>query len=283
MPYDTLRRREFLRRLAAAAATPAVALASAASAAAQVTIPSEFDLTLESTAVAFRASSGMTMGYMSQPKAAGMRPGVVLVHDVAGLTPGIRGMARNLATSGYTVVAPDFLSSHGGAASFRGVAAAVRKAVEATTAADVAAQASSALAYAKSHGGSGGRGLGLLGIGWGGTHVLLFAAGRPEAAACVVFYPDPQQALTALPKITAPVLAIFAGDDPATSGGVEKFEQAEASGKQKHVVKVFPGVIRGFHDPGEAKIYKPEVAKEAWTLAIQHLDAYTKATPTSGK
>ena len=234
MPYDTLRRREFLRRLAAAAATPAVALASAASAAAQVTIPSEFDLTLESTAVAFRASSGMTMGYMSQPKAAGMRPGIVLVHDVAGLTPGIRGMARNLATSGYTVVAPDFLSSHGGAASFRGVTAAVRKAVEATTAADVAARASSALAYAKSHGGSGGRGLGLLGIGWGGTHVLLFVAGRPEAAACVVFYPDPQQALPALPKIAAPVLAIFAGDDPATSDGVQKIRagggvwQAEA-------------------------------------------------------
>ena len=58
MPYDTLRRREFLRRLAAAAATPAVALASAASAAAQVTIPSEFDLTLESTAVVFAPRAG---------------------------------------------------------------------------------------------------------------------------------------------------------------------------------------------------------------------------------
>ena len=40
------------------------------------------------------------------------------------------------------------------------------------------------------------------------------------------------------------------------------------------VVKVFPGVGRGFHDPGEAKIYKPEVAKEAWTLSIQHLDVW---------
>lgn len=274
---DALRRREFLCRVAAAAtATPAVVLANAASAVAQVTIPSEFDLALESTSLAFRASSGMTLGYMSQPKAPGMRPGLVLVHDVAGLTPGIRGMARNLATSGYTVVAPDFLSSRGGTASFRGVAAEVRKAVEATTAADVAAPASSALAYAKTRGGSGGRGLGLLGIGWGGTQVLLFASARPEAAACVVFYPDPQQALPALAKIAVPVLAIFAGDDPATSAAVQRFEQAAASSKQTHVVKVFPGVGRGFHDPGEAKIYKPDVAKEAWTLSIQHLDAHTK-------
>lgn len=269
MPSDALRRREFLLRLAAlAAATPA---------AAQVTIPSEFDLTLESISVAFRASSGMTMGYMSQPKAAGMRPGVVLAHDVLGLAPGIRGMARNLATSGYTVVAPDFLSSHGGTAGFRGDAAAVRKAVEATTSANASAEASGALAYVKSHGGSGGRGTGLVGVGWGGKQVLLFAAGRAEIAACVAFYPDPQQALAALPKVTAPVLAIFAGDDPATSGGVQKFEQAAASGKQKHVVKVFPGVMRGFHDPGEAKIYKADAAKEAWTLAVQHLDAHTKA------
>jgi carboxymethylenebutenolidase len=274
MAHDTLRRREFLRRLAAA--TPAVALAGGTFASAQVTIPSEFDLALESTAVAFRGSAGMTLGYMSQPKAAGMRPGVVVVHDVTGLTAAIRGMSRNLATSGYAVVAPDFLSSHGGTASFRGNAEAVRKAVETTSATTIGAQTSGAVAYARTHGGSGGRGAGLLGVGWGATRVLLVAAGRPEIAACVAFYPDPQLTLPVLPKIGAPVLAIFAGEDPATSAGVQRFEQAAASGKQKHVVKVFPGVLRGFHDPGEAKIYKPDVAKEAWTLVLQHLDTYTK-------
>jgi carboxymethylenebutenolidase len=274
MRDDTLRRRDFLRRLAAA--TPAVALVGAASTGAQITIPSEFDLALDSTAVAFRGSTGMTLGYMSQPKAAGMRPGVVLMHDAAGLTAGMRGMARNLATSGYTVVVPDFLSPQGGTANFRGDAAAARKAVESTTAAAMLAQASSALAYTKTHGGSGGRGAGLVGVGWGATQALLVAAGRSEVAACVVLYPDPQAALPALAKIAAPVLAIFAADDPATSPGVQRFEQAAASGKQKHVVKVFPGVQRGFHDPGEAKIYKADAAKEAWTLVLQHLDANTK-------
>ena len=68
-----------------------------------------------------------------------------------------------------------------------------------------------------------------------------------------------------------------------TSDGVQKLEQAAASGKQKHVVKVFPGVLSGFHDPGEAKIYKPDAAKEAWTLAVQHLDAHTKDKPAGAK
>jgi len=258
-------------------------LAVAESNAAQVTIPSEFDTSLESVAVAFRASSGMTLGYMSQPKASGPHPGLVLVHDVAGLTPGVRGAARNLATAGYVVVAPDFLSSRGGTASFRGVEAEVQRAVNATPASVVTTQAIAAQEYAKSHGGSGGRGLALIGFGWGGTQALLFAAGRSDVAACVVLYPDPVQSLKVLGKITASTLAIFAGEDPATSAGVKQFEQAITASRRSHTVKVFPGVMRGFHDPGETKIYKPDVAKEAWTLAIQHLDSHTKdKVPASG-
>ena len=281
---DVAGRREFLRRIVlVTGCVPASLLAVAGSSAAQVTIPSEFDTSLESVAVAFKASPGMTLGYMSQPKASGSRPGLVLVHDVAGLTPGVRGVVRNLATAGYVVVAPDFLSPQGGTAGFRGGQEQVQRAVNATPATAVTTQATAALAYAKSHGGSGGRGLGLIGFGWGATQALLFAAGRADVAACVAFYPDPQQTLKVLAKITAPTLAIFAGDDAATSAGVKQFEQAATASRRAHSVKIFPGVGRGFHDPGETKIYKPDVAKEAWALAIQHLDSYTKEkAPASG-
>ena len=273
---DAAGRREFLRHLALVTGVPASLLAVVGSSAAQVTIPSEFDTSLESVAVAFRGSSGMTLGYMSQPRASGSRPGLVLVHDVAGLTPGIRGATRNLATAGYVVVAPDFLSPKGGTASFRSVAADVQSAVNATSATAVTTQATAALAYAKSHGGSGGRGLAIIGFGWGGTQALLFAAGRTDVVACAAFYPDPVQTLKVVGKITAPMLAIFAGEDPATTAGVKAFEQAATASRRMHTVKVFPGVMRGFHDPGETKIYKPDVAKEAWSLAIQHLDSHTK-------
>ena len=230
----------------------------------------------------------MTLGYMSQPKGSAPRPGLVVVHDVAGLTPGIRGVSRNAATSGYTVVAPDLLSPQGGTAGFRGVEADVQRAVNATSVTVVAAQLTAALGYAKSHGGSG-HGSGLIGFGWGATQTLLFAPGRAEIAACVAFYPDPQQTLKALAKITAPALAIFAGDDPATKEGVQQFEQAVTSSRRSLVVRVFPGLMRGFHDPAETKVYKPDAAKEAWTLAMQHLDAHTKektkgeAIPEGGK
>ena len=249
-------------------------LALAASLEAQVEIPSEFDTSLESIAVAFKGATGMTMGYLSQPKGSGPHPGVVLLHDVAGLTNGIRGAARNVATSGYAVVAPDLLSPQGGVASLRGVDADVRKAVAAATPAAVSPQTTAALAFVRSHGGSGGRGVALVGFGWGATQAVLFAAGRTDVAACVAFSPDLTLVLPALAKTSTPVLAIVAGDDPAAATVSEKI-------RRPHAAQVFAGTARGFHDPGETKIYKPDAAKQAWAAAMAHLDAHAKKAPGS--
>jgi len=278
-----LDRREFVWRVSAAAvAVPGPLLALSAALEAQVEIPSEFDTSLDSIAVAFRAGTGTTMGYLSQPKKAGPYPGLVLLHDVAGLTAGTRGAARNVATSGYAVVAPDFLSPQGGVASFRGFNAEVTKAIAAMTPAAVAPQAIGALAFVKSHGGSGGRGTALVGFGWGATQAVLFAAGRSDVAACVAFYPDAQRVLPVLAKTSAPVLAILAGEDPETKDSAERFAQVTVAGRHPHAAKVFAGMARGFHDPGETKIYKPEPAKQAWAAAIEHLDAHAKPASTTG-
>ena len=43
-----------------------------------------------------------------------------------------------------------------------------------------------------------------------------------------------------------------------------------------HAAKVFAGMARGFHDPGETKVYKADAAKQAWSAAIEHLDAHAK-------
>ena len=275
---DSIGRRELLRCIGiAAAGVSAPWLGLVPSLGAQIQIPSEFDNGLDSIAVAFKAPSGMTLGYWSQPKAAGMRPGIAMLHDVAGLSAGIRGMARSVANSGYAVVVPDFLSVQGGTAGFRGNDAEVQKAVAAATAATVGQQLTAALGYVKTHGGGGGKGLGLIGYGWGGTQTLLYAAGRQDLAACVAFYPDPKLMLPVLAKVTAPTFIVFAGDDPATKEGAAGIEQAVTSGKLPHVVKVQAGVQRNFHDPGAgAKIYNAAAAKEVWTAVQQHLDQNLK-------
>lgn len=271
-------RREFLRRLLMLTSVPASMLAAAVGVSArQITIPPEFDTSLDSMAAAFRSGSAMTMSYLSQPKADGRYPGVIVMHDVAGLTTPIQGATRNVAASGYLTVAPDFLSRLGGTAGFRGVEADINRAVTGLTPEIVAAYTTGAIGHLRSMKRLEGQRIGVLGFGWGGSAALTAAAGHAEIGACVAFHADTQKAVKVVNTLKAPVAAIFAGEDAAAVASIAAFEHALKKQQLGHTIKVFPGVQRGFQDPAASKVYNAEAAKEAWALAVQHLDSHLKS------
>jgi carboxymethylenebutenolidase len=275
-------RRALLRWLAVGTSAAPLVQASrtARLSAAQVTMPHEFDTSLESIAVAFRSGNAMTMGYLSQPKVDGAYPGVIVAHDDLGLTTQTQGVTRNVAAAGYLALAPDFLSPVGGTASFRGIDADVTRAVS-LLAIDRAiaiggasiAQLSSMKRLMKGR-------IGTVGFGWGGSVVLGCAIAHPEIAACVAFNTEIKQPVKSLEKLKAPLLAIYAGDDAAAVSGVAPFEAALKQHRRTYVVKVFPGVQRGFHDPAFGKAHNPAAAKEAWSMVLQHLEMNLKGSAT---
>ena len=178
------------------------------------------------------------------------RPGVVLVHDVAGLTPESAGWPQPRHVR-LRVVAPDFLSSHGGAASFRGNAAEVRKAVEPhrrwrrRTRVERARLCQDPRRIRRPRPRTPRRRVGR-------THVLLFAAGRAEAAACVALSPDPHRRSGAAENRRSGTRHLRR-DDPATSA---PFSDSSSGGVRQAAARRegLPRCRRGFHDPGEAKI-----------------------------
>jgi len=274
-------RRAFLQLALGTAVSPLLAAGWSARLSAQVSIPHEFDTSLESIAIAFRSGSAMSLGYLSQPKMDGTYPGVIVAHDESGLTTQMQGTARQVASSGYVTLAPDFLSPLGGTASFRGIQADVNRALSSLsmdTAAAVGGHAAAHLAamkrVAKNR-------IGVVGFGWGGGAALACAVAHPALAACVVFNAAIAPPVKALEMLKAPLLAIYAGEDSAAVATVSSFEAALKQHRRAHVIKVFPGVQRGFHDPGAAKLYNAAAAKEAWSMVFQHLEVNLKGNAAS--
>jgi carboxymethylenebutenolidase len=275
-------RRAVLRWLAVGTCAAPVGRVSwpARLAAAQVSMPHEFDTSLESIAVAFRSGTAMTMGYLSQPKMDGAYPGVIIAHDESGLTTQTQGVTRNVAVAGYLTLAPDFLSPVGGTASFRGIDADVSRAASSLPIERAIAIGGSAIAQLSSMKRLMKGRIGTVGFGWGGGAALACSIAHPEIAACVIFNTEIKQPVKSLEKLKAPLLAIYAGEDAAAVSAVAAFEAALKQNRRTYAIKVLPGVQRGFHDPAFGKVYNLAAAKEAWSMVLQHLEMNLKGNGT---
>ena len=110
-------RREFMRRAVMMTGSIAAAnsliggLLVSRSHAAQVA-PNDPDVLTHN--VTYEGKTGPVFGYLARPMKAGKYPGVIVIHENAGLSDHVRDVARRFAKEGYVALAPDFLSRQGG-------------------------------------------------------------------------------------------------------------------------------------------------------------------------
>lgn len=225
--------------------------------------------------VTFRGHDGdQISGYLARPLGAGPYPGVIVIHEVFGLVPHIKEVARKLAAQGYAAIAPD-LHHREGPGDPEDVAAAVRAAggnPDARTIGDVDGAASLLRSLPYSNGK-----VGVIGFCSGGRQTFLVACNIPTLDAAVDCYggrvvagPDdlnerqPKAPIDMTAGLSCPLLGLFGAEDPSPSPEQTKIIEEELKRHGKHYE------LHTYEDAGHAFFadyrpsYRPAAAVDGW-------------------
>jgi carboxymethylenebutenolidase len=214
-------------------------------------------------------------GYMARPtgpaKGKKKLPVVLVIHENRGLNPYIEDVTRRLALAKFIAFAPDGLTSVGGypgsdekgAVAFREVDG--KKMTE-----DFVAAAK----WLKARPDSTGK-LGAVGFCFGGGMVNQLAVRLgADLNAGVAFY-GRQPGADDVPKISAPLLLHYAGNDQGVNAGIANYEAALKANKKVYQLYMYEGKQHGFHNDTTPR-YDETAAKLAWTRTLEFFNKYLR-------
>lgn len=196
-------------------------------------------------------------------------PVVIVIHEIFGLTDWARGVADELASEGFIAIAPDLLSGmgpKGGGTEELGTE--VGKVIRALTPEQVAARLDAVRAW--------GRGLasargptGVVGFCWGGGASFNYAAAQPGLDAAVVYYGPAPADLAAYPKMLAPLLGHFGGDDARVGATLPGAEAELKKLQKKYTFTSYAGAGHGFlRQQGARDGANLRAAEQSWAATV---------------
>jgi carboxymethylenebutenolidase len=266
--HEGMDRRAFmaeLTRIAGSAAAASLLLSGiAAQAGAPKVAPDDARLTVRT--IEWEARPGRRyQGYNAVLRGREDLPVVLVIHENRGLNDHIRDVARRVALSGYSAVAPDFLSRAGGTPADEDRA---RDMIGALDMAETVADGAATIAWLRSPEG-GGRKVGIVGFCWGGAMVnrLAGAAGGALNAGVVFYGPAPAPAEARL--VEAPLLIHLAErDERVNATALPWIVALRQAGKEVRAIN-YQGVEHAFHNDSSAARYNAAAAGRAWVSTIE--------------
>jgi carboxymethylenebutenolidase len=220
----------------------------------------------------------VALGCLAHPGAAEPVPGVVMIHDVWGLSAHTRALARRLAGEGFAVLALD-LYRRLPEVKIENPGAWMRELSDPQVVADVA----EGVAFLSQHPASRGRRCGVTGFCMGGMYALLAACEVRGLAAGVAYYgllshehgilhaeagldpaKKPRQPLDAAADLRCPLLALYGDrDEFVPLEDIRRLERTRAE------VVVYPGAGHAFMNDTRPDAYKPAIAARAWAAMLE--------------
>ncbi len=237
--------------------------------AAQAQIVPENDSRLDTALVSYDAAGTKINGYLAKPKGVAKRPAVIVIHENRGLTPHIQDVTRRMALEGFLAFAPDMLSPLGGTPANESEGPAM---IGKLNADETVTRLAAAVPFLARNAECTGK-VGAVGFSWGGGMVnRLMAAGSSLNAG--VAYNGAQIPAADVPKISAPLLLHYAGNDARIDAGIPAFEAAlKANGKVCEIY-IYEGAGHGFNNDTGGQRYNKEAAQLAWGRTIAFFKKY---------
>ena len=220
-------------------------------------------------------------GELALPETSAPVPGVVIVHDVWGLSDVYRRVAKRLASAGFAALAVD-LYARGEQPGSPADMPAVMRFMHALPDRRVLADLQAAVDWLRARPEVRGRAVGLTGFCMGGKYAFLAASHCRDLAAVVPWYgmlrapsldaENPEHALDALERARCPVLALFGAEDALIpqSDVDELRRRALARGLPIEIV-VYPGAGHAFANESRPDVYREAAANDGWRRALEFL------------
>ena len=203
--------------------------------------------------------------FLATPDAAAPT-GVVILPDVRGLYHFYEELALRFAERGYAAIAFDYFGRTAGVAK-RGDDFEYMPHVERTTNEGVQADTRAAVERLREHGATT---IFSVGFCFGGRQSWLAAASGHGLAGAVGFYGHPCAVLEHVPELTAPILALQAGEDARITPYWNRlFDAALDIAGVEHEVVTYEGAPHSFFDRKQAEF--ADASEDAWRRTLEFI------------
>ena len=199
--------------------------------------------------------------YLAYPERADRAPGVVVIHEIFGMSDFIRQTTEQLAREGFVALAPDLLSRRGGTPASTDSA---RKLIGGLDPDTVTMDVDATVGYLKTLKAVRRDRIGVIGFCWGGGQSFRYATNNASLRAFVVCY-GPGPDASAIARVRASGLGVYAENDARIDAGLADVAAAVRQYGKAYRYTVYPGVGHGFLRTRE----KPEVADSAWSAVVR--------------
>ncbi len=203
--------------------------------------------------------------YLAVPEGEGPWPGVVVIHDVFGLTPVARGHADWLSAEGYVAIVPDLYSWGGTLKCVKSTMTDMMNG-EGPAFDDIDAVRQWLSARDDCTGK-----IGVIGFCMGGGFCIMLASGHEFQASAPNYGMLPKGDLEEIFRGACPVIASYAGKDKNLQGAADKIEAALVANEVPHDVKEYPEAYHSFMD--DHKTLVPTILGKLLALKFNARDA----------